>query len=247
MIRITVALLIPVLACGQDLLKRGADLYNKTCANGYCHSPGGTSGSTAPRLAARGFDADYISRVVRQGIPGTPMAGFGTVLPRADLTAIVVYVASLNGIAPSRNPAPREEPEKKLPPEAAQGRELFFDSVRGFGRCATCHQADGQGIPIASAIAKIPTTVAELRQLQTPSVRTATVAGESFPVTVVSQASKQTKVYDLTSPPPVLRTFVPSAITVKDGSQWRHESVLSAYSDADLQSILVFLRAVSKS
>jgi len=246
MMRFSLVALLPAIALGQDMLTRGADLYNKTCATGYCHAPRGAAGSTAPRLAARGFDQEYIGRVVRQGIPGTAMAGFGTALPRADMTAIVAYVANLNGITPSRNPAPEVEPEKKLPPDAARGRELFFDSVRGFGRCSTCHQVDGQGIPVASPIAKIPASVSELRRLATPEVRTATVAGESFPVVVVSQASKQTKVYDLTSPPPVLRTFAPSAVTVKSGSEWRHESLLTAYNDPDLQAILSFLRAVSQ-
>lgn len=246
MMRLSLVVLLPGLAFGQDMLSRGADLYNKTCATGYCHAPRGAAGSTAPRLAARGFDQEYIARVVRQGIPGTAMAGFGTALPRADMVAIVAYVANLNGITPSRNPAPEAEPEKTLPPDAARGRELFFDSVRGFSRCSTCHQVDGQGIPVASPIAKIPAGVSELRRLATPDVRTATVAGESFPVIVVGQASKQTKVYDLTSPPPVLRTFAPSAVTVKNGSEWRHESVLGSYSDSDLQATLVFLRAVSQ-
>jgi mono/diheme cytochrome c family protein len=246
MIRLNLIVLLPGLAFAQDMLTRGADLYIKTCASGYCHAPRGAAGSTAPRLAARGFDQEYIARVVRQGIPGTAMAGFGTALPRADMVAIVAYVANLNGITPSRNPAPEAEPEKKLPPDATRGRELFFDSVRGFGRCSTCHEADGQGIPVASPIAKIPASVAELHRLATPQVRTATIAGESFPVVVVSQASKQTKVYDLTSPPPVLRTFAPPAVTVKAGSEWRHESVMTAYADSDLQAILVFLRAVSQ-
>ena len=156
MMRLSFVALLPALALGQDMLTRGADLYNKTCAAGYCHAPRGAAGSTAPRLAARGFDQEYIARVVRQGIPGTAMAGFGTALPRADVVAIVAYVANLNGITPSRNPAPEAEPEKNLAPDAARGRELFFDSVRGFSRCSTCHQVDGQGIPVASPIAKIP-------------------------------------------------------------------------------------------
>lgn len=247
MIRWSLVVLLPALASAQDMLTRGADLYNKTCANGYCHAPKGASGSTAPRLAARGFDQEYILQVVRQGISGTAMAGFGTVLPRADLAAIVAYIANLNGITPSRNPVVAAEPEKKLPPEAARGRELFFDAVRGFGRCSTCHEVDGLGIAAASPIAKVPGSVAELLQLATPQVRTATVGGESFPALVISQRSKQTKLYDLTSPPPVLRTLAPSSVTVKDGSEWRHASALAAYSDAELQSILAFLRAVSRS
>ncbi len=244
MMRLTLVCLLPALACAQDAIGRGADIFSKSCATGYCHGPKGGSGSTAPRLAARGFTEDYISQTIARGIPGTAMPAFGDVLPRAQLFAVIAYVDSLNGITP-RNPAPEAEPEKKLPPEAAQGRELFFDSLRGFGRCSTCHQVDGFGIPVASPIAKIPADAAALRQLAIPEIHTATAAGETFPALIVSQRKNQTKLYDLTSPPPVLRTFAPGVVTLKTGSDWRHASVLSTYSDSELQSILAFLRAAA--
>jgi mono/diheme cytochrome c family protein len=244
MTRLTLVCLLPALASAQDMIGRGADIFAKSCATGYCHGPKGGSGSTAPRLAARGFSEDYISQTIRRGVPGSAMPAFGDVLPRQELVAVIAYVDSLNGITP-RNTAPEAEPEKKLPPEAAQGRELFFDSLRGFGRCSTCHQVDGFGIPVASPIAKIPADAAELRQLATPHVETATVAGESFPTLLVSQGKNQTKLYDLTSAPPVLRTCAPGAVTLKEGSDWRHASALSTYTDSDLQSILAFLRAAA--
>jgi len=244
MTRLTLVCLLPALACAQDMIGRGADIFSKSCATGYCHAPKGGSGSTAPRLAARGFSEDYISQTIRRGIPGTAMPAFGDILPREQLAAVIAYVDSLNGITP-RNPAPEAEPEKKLPPEAAQGRELFFDSLRGFGRCSTCHQVDGFGIPVASPIAKAPADAAALRQLATPEIHTATAAGETFPALIVSQGKNQTKLYDLTSPPPVLRTFAPGVVTLKEGSDWRHASVLSSYSDAELQSIVAFLRAAA--
>lgn len=235
---------LPVSAYAQDMLAHGADVFAKTCATGYCHAPKGGSGGTAPRLAARGFSEDYISQTIRRGVPGTGMPAFATVLNRGDLFAVTAYVGSLNGIT-MRSPAPEEGPEKKLAPEAERGRELFFDSVRGFARCSTCHQVDGFGVPVAAPIAKLPADVAALRRLSTPDVRTATVAGESFPALVVSQGKNRTKVYDLMSPPPVLRTFHSGSITLKDDADWRHASVLSSYSDADLRAILAYLHAVS--
>jgi cytochrome c peroxidase len=172
------------------------------------------------------------------------MPAFGTTMPRGDVAAIIAYVASLNGIAPSRNPAAEAGPETKLPPEAERGRSLFFDAVRGFGRCATCHQVEGQGIPVASPFAKVPASAAEFRGLATPQVQTASAGGETYPALVVSKGSKQVKLYDLTTSPPVLRTLAPASVTLKEGSEWRHASVVKAYSDSDLQSILVFLQAV---
>ena len=243
MIRPALLCLLPALVCAQDIVTRGADVFSKSCATGYCHGPKGGSGSTAPRLAARGFSEEYISQTVRRGIPSTAMPAFADVLPREQLAAVIAYVDSLNGIAP-RSAAPEAESEKKLPPEAARGRELFFDSLRGFGRCSTCHQVDDFGVPVASPIAKIPADAAALRQLATPHVETATVAGESFSALVVSQGKNQTKLYDLTSPPPVLRTLAPASVMLKETSNWQHASALSAYSDADLQAILTFLRAV---
>jgi mono/diheme cytochrome c family protein len=231
------------LASGQNALTRGADLFNQTCASAYCHGPRGAGGS-APRLTSRGFSEDYIAQTVRFGITGTAMPAFGTTMPRGDVAAIIAYVGSLNGITPSRNPTAEAEPEKKLPPDVERGRALFFDAVRGFGRCATCHEVDGRGIPIALPIAKVPGNAAELRGLASPQVQTASAGGETYPALVVSKGSKQVKLYDLTTPPPVLRTLAPASVTLKEGSEWRHASVVKAYSDSDLQSILVFLQAV---
>jgi mono/diheme cytochrome c family protein len=242
--RLAILCLLPTLGCAQDMAARGADVFAKSCATGYCHGSKGGSGSTAPRLAARDFSEDYIAQTIRRGIPGTAMPAFGDVLPRAEVIAVIAYVDSLNGITP-RNPAPQADTEKKLPPEAVRGRELFFDALRGFGRCSTCHQVDGFGVPAAAPIAQIPADAATLRQLPTPRVQTAIAAGESFPALVVSQGKNQVKLYDLTSPPPVLRSLSPASVTLTQGSQWRHSSALSSYSDAELESILAFVRAAS--
>jgi mono/diheme cytochrome c family protein len=237
--------LVPAIVCAQDMIARGGEIFAKTCATGYCHAPKGGPGSTAPRLAGRGFAEEYISQTIRRGILGTSMPGFATVLNRGELFAVTAYVASLNGIT-VRDPAPEGETEKKLPADAERGRKLFFDSVRGFGRCATCHQVDGIGISVATPIAKIPADASALRQLAVSDVKTASADGDSFPALVVSQGKIQTKVYDLTSPPPVLRTFASASVSLKDGSGWRHANVLGAYNDVDLGAILAYLRAVVK-
>src|SRR6185295_971611 len=116
----------------------------------------------------------------------------------------------------------------------AKGRALFFDSVRGFARCSTCHAADGLGIPVTTPISSVPENVAALRALATPQVKTATGAGESFPALVLTQGARETKVYDLTLPPPVLRVFPAGAIKIADGSAWKHSSVIASYRDAEL-------------
>jgi mono/diheme cytochrome c family protein len=202
-------------------------------------------------LAGRGFDQGYITSTVMRGLPGTAMPAFGTTLSRADLAAVIAYVATLNGIAnPTINvgpgPGAAGPAEPALSAEAERGRALFFDAVRGFGRCSTCHEVNGIGISVTTPIAKIPADVAALRALATPEIRTAAVDGEAMPALIVSQGKTRALFYDLTSVPPVLRTVDPGQLKVIEGSAWRHSSVTGAYDDAELASILAFLREVIK-
>jgi mono/diheme cytochrome c family protein len=231
----------------QQLIARGQEVYAKTCATGYCHGVKGAAGG-APRLASRGFDEAFIMTVTRTGVKGTAMQAFGSILPRADLMAVVAYVATLNGIA---NPslgrggqAAAEAPQRQLPAEAARGRALFFEAVRGFARCSTCHQIDGFGIAVTTPISTIPVSAAALRELAAPQVKTATAGADSFPALVLTQGARETKLYDLTLPPPVLRTFASPMVKVADGSSWRHAAAIAGYQDAELDAILAYLRAV---
>ncbi len=224
---------------------RGLDVFNKSCATGYCHGVKGTPGG-APRLAARGFDDAYVSQTVRNGIPGTGMPAFGTSLDREDLLAVIAYVDSLNGVTPPPNPFAMVRESRKLPPEAQRGRQLFADQVRAFQRCSTCHQADGIGIAVALPFTSVPDSVAALRQVATPQVETATAEGDSFPALPLNKSGAQAKLYDFKTLPPVLRTFPKGEVTFKEGSAWRHEAMLASYNDQELESILAFLRAVVK-
>jgi mono/diheme cytochrome c family protein len=244
-------LIIPALAWSQSL---GEKVFAQSCATGYCHGARGTPAG-APRLAGRGFDQSYITNTVMRGLPGTAMPAFGTTLSRADLIAVVTYVAGLNGIAnPTINlgpgPGAAGPAEPALSAQAERGRALFFDAVRGFGRCSTCHEVNGIGIPVTTPIEKIPADAAALRALATPGIRTATVTanggGDAMPALIVSQGKTRALFYDLTSAPPVLRTVDPDALKVAEGSSWRHASVLGAYNDAELALVLGYLREVTK-
>jgi mono/diheme cytochrome c family protein len=242
--RVLLMLALPALSLAQS---QGERLFAQSCATGYCHGARGTPAG-APRLAGRGFEQAYITNTVMRGLPGTAMPGFGTTLSRPDLVAVVGYVANLNGIAnPSINlgpggPGAAGPSEPALSAEAARGRALFFDALRGFARCSTCHEVNGVGIPVTTPISQIPADAGALRAIAAPDVRTANVAGESMPALIVSQAKTRALFYDLTSLPPVLRTVHPDALMVTNGSPWRHESVIGSYNDVQLTSILAFLR-----
>jgi len=234
---------LPALMPAQDLIKQGETIFSKSCATGYCHGARGTNGG-APRLAARGFDQAFIANTVAGGIPNTAMPAFGTTLSRADLNAVVAYVASLNGVTNLiTNSGPPGAVAAKLTGDSARGRDLFSDSVRSFGRCSTCHEVGGIGIPIATPIAKIPADVAALKALITPQVATVMIGSESMPALVVSKKANAVMFYDLTSAPPVLRTESPASVQTRDGSAWRHASVIGSYNDAELASILSYLRS----
>jgi hypothetical protein len=97
---------------------------------------------------------------------------------------------------------------------------------------------------VATPIAKVPASAVALRNLATPAVSTATFGGATMPALVLSQGSRSAIFYDLSTPPPVLHTAEPGAAKFTEGSSWRHSSVLGAYSDAELTSVLAYLRAV---
>jgi len=248
--KLLLLLFLPALANAQnlnDVLKNGEDVFAKTCASGYCHGAQGAGGG-APRIAARGFDQTFISNTVTRGIPNTPMPPFTMTLSRADLTAVIAYVAKLNGIA---NPAivtalPVPPAAPALSATAARGRDLFSDAFRSFGRCSTCHEVNGIGIPVAAPIASVPQTADTLKALATARVSTVTLSGETMPGLVIASKSDSVLFYDLTSAPPVLHTEVPAAVQVRANSTWRHLSVIGAYNDSELTSILAYLQATLK-
>jgi mono/diheme cytochrome c family protein len=241
------ALLLLAASLGaQDLaavLKQGEEVFAKTCSSGYCHGGRGAGGG-APRLSGRGFDQGFLNGLVARGVAGTAMPGFASTMSRVDLTAVVAYVASLNGVANpnigSAEPALRSE----LAGEPARGRTLFSEAARGFERCSTCHEVAGIGIPVATPISKVPTDSGALRNVQTPSVMTGTIGGENLPILMVSRKAQSVLFYDLTSAPPVLRTALPSEIQTRDGSSWSHASVTGGYTPEELNAVLAYLRTV---
>jgi mono/diheme cytochrome c family protein len=233
----------------QDVLKQGLEVFDKTFATGSCHGQRGTVGS-APRLAARGFDQDFLTNTIMRRVPGTSMAGFGTALSRPQITAVAAYLTTLNGIANPRitgaaTTGPAEAPATEaLSSEGAHGRALFSEAYRSFRRCSTCHDVQGIGISVTTPIKKVPANVAAPKALDTPAVKTATVGGEQMPVLVLSQGKQRTLFYDLTLAPPVLRNVSPSEIQIGEGTRWRHSSVVTSYTDAELASVLPYLRTV---
>jgi mono/diheme cytochrome c family protein len=231
----------------SDVLKKGEQVFASSCATGYCHGVKGGPGG-APRLAGRGFDQQYVNKVVNRGIPGTGMASFADRLSPLEVTAVVAYVAGLNGVTnphiTAAGPPGLASVRPSLTGEAARGEQLFKDAVRSFGRCSTCHEVGGFGIPVATPIAKVPASVAALKALATPNVKTGALDGDSMPVLILREGKQSTLFYDLTSVPPVERNADQGSVRFADGSSWRHSTVLGSYNDAELNAVLSYLQAV---
>jgi cytochrome c553 len=244
-IGVVALLLVPVVARGQqmpspqELAKRGATVYAASCT-GYCHGANGAAGTGAPALAGRGLDADYIDRVITHGIEGTAMVEWGQRMPKFDVAAVIAYVQSLNGLIATGNAVPLHG----LPAAAQRGSALFYDSDGNFTGCSNCHEMNGKGIPVARPISNVPADVQALRNLATPRVSTGTVGERTFPALVASQVRGETKIYDLSSLPPVLLTLSPSDVKISAQSSWQHSTALGTFKDEELASILDFLRAL---
>jgi mono/diheme cytochrome c family protein len=222
----------------------GAQIFAKSCAIGYCHGSGGAAGR-APRIQGRSFTADYLLKVTREGIPGTAMPAWQGRLTDAEIRAVVAYMLSISTGQAAAAPATGASaaPRVEIPPVARAGRALFFDAVRGT-RCGTCHAVEEWGVPVGPNLAASPPqSVAAIRDAPAPEVRTARLAGgEEFAALPVEEKDGWMKLYDLTVPPPVLRTVHASEVTLSGGSTWKHDAAVSFYSDQELETILVYLR-----
>jgi len=224
----------------QAAIERGAQLFRTQCATPYCHGPEGTAGR-APRLAGHRFNVNQMFKVITWGIPGTGMPEFTTRLKTQEIADLVAYVMTLGGTAPTPVTAPASQP-RALTPEARQGRALFFDPART-GNCGSCHDLDGWGVPVGPDLAGLPPNrIGDLRTVATRSVVTARPQGEPpFPAMLVERTETRVRVYDLTGPLPVLRTFPLARIDLEPGTSWRHEQAARIYTDTELATIAQFL------
>src|SRR3954463_12620219 len=112
----------------------GHDLYAQICQ--ACHGPGAQGTDRGPGLATSALlhgnaDADLF-RTVRNGVPGTQMAGFAA-LTDSDIWRIVAYVRTLQTSAFTTAGIATGDP--------AVGEALFF----GKAECGTCHEVNGRG------------------------------------------------------------------------------------------------------
>lgn len=243
MTRLCLLLLASAALHAQDAaIERGSQLYRTHCAVPYCHGPEGAAGR-APRLIGHSYNVNSMYKVITWGIPGTGMPEFTTRLKTEEIADLVAYAMTLRGAASSA-PAATPITPRTPTPEAKAGRALFFDANR-VGACGTCHELDGWGVPAGPDIAASPREqLTDLRRVSPGRVRTARPAGgePSFAGLLVENTEARVRVYDITGPLPVLRTFAPGQIALSPNTSWQHEQATRPYTNRELEIIGQYLR-----
>jgi mono/diheme cytochrome c family protein len=254
-----VILLLALLAQGIDAsvtIARGEQIFAQSCSGGYCHGAAGAAGR-GPRLRGRSLDRPFVLKVTRDGIPNSAMPAWSGRMSDADITAVVDYVMSIAGeekaaaIPPSAAPhgaEPASPPPFTGPAQAKRGLEIFFDAAND-NRCGVCHSLAGRGIAIGPGLEKFgslpPKELASaLRSTRSHQVMTARLKdGDTFPAILVERNAKIVKLYDLTIPPPVVRTFEPADIASLDPDRsWNHEPYIRQYTPEQLADLVAYVR-----
>ena len=225
----------------------GAKTFAMTCAVGYCHGAGGAA-NRGPRLQGRDFERSYLERVIRSGIPNTAMPGFAGRLKTEELDSVIEYVVRIAANrtgkvvpGPAAVPVIGESASQAVPGADApqsRGEMLFFDATRDV-RCGTCHQASGRGMKVALwTAATLPSKPKNLKQVRLRD-------GGSFPAMVIGEGADSAQVWDLTVPPPVLRTLPKAEIaSIGSDATWAHEAVTKGYTKQELEEVLRFMASV---
>ena len=238
--RLIILLLAVSLLPAADL-DLGLRVFRTSCAVGYCHGSGGSAGR-APKLTGRQFEHAFVLKITRDGVPNTGMPGWKDRLNPAELESVVAYVTNISGGVVPATPTGAATQQQEMPAAAKRGRDLFTDALRGVYRCNTCHALEGIGTPVGPNLASGgPSNTAAIRAGKPGTVRLATSGGDSFPALVAEQGD-WVKVFDLTSPPPVLRTFAKGEISFSSGSSWQHSSAVKNYSDSELSAVEAYLQ-----
>jgi len=233
---------------------QGGNLFSITCSSSFCHGEAGV-GAKGPSLRNRNFPPDFVRNTVTNGRSGTPMPSFKDSLSPAELNMIVGYVMSLspdNHAEETGAPAPAPAaPAAPLSATAQAGQAIFFDLSRP-GACAACHSYREKGGPIGpdlAAIAKRPPrdiyqamVKPTVPNAEYTMVSVAAADGQSATGILKAKTDAAVQIYDLSSVPPVLRSFYGAKVGPAPAKPpYPHD--LSSLSKDDLAALITFLKS----
>lgn len=238
-------------------IANGGQLFAITCSSSFCHGEGGM-GARGPSLRNRDFSPGYVRDTMLNGRSGTAMPAFKDALSGPEVAMIAAYVMSLS-------PNERQEsgpevaainsmPAVPLTAEAAHGAALFFDTTRASG-CSLCHGYAGKGgllSPDLSTMAKITPDAIQQSIIKPTATGTGYTAitvvtrnGGKFSGIVQSRSDDKVSLFDVSSAPPVLRSFYAAdGMTVEPyagPALYKHD--LTAYSKSERADLIAFLKS----
>jgi putative heme-binding domain-containing protein len=233
---------------------QGSNLFSITCSSSFCHGEAGV-GARGPSLKNRSFTPDFVRNTVLNGRSGTPMPSFKDSLAQAELEMIVAYVMSLspnnhNEDTEGAAPAP-PAPAAPLSSKAQAGQAIFFDLSRP-GTCAACHSYREQGGPVGPDLTGIAKrTPRDIYQgmvkpiVPSPGYQVVSITtgdGKTATGILKQKSDAVVQLYDLSSVPPVLRSFY-GAKTGPTPATPPYAHDLSSYSRDDLAALITYLKS----
>jgi mono/diheme cytochrome c family protein len=234
---------------------RGLQLFAITCSSLFCHGDGGI-GARGPSLRNRDFAPDFVRATVLNGRSGTPMPSFKDILKPDELADVVAYVMSLspnNHTADTAAAAP-ETASVPIPisEQAERGKALFFDQARP-SSCSFCHSYQGEGGPVGGDLAAAAKEPASLlyQHITHPGDHTSAITvtvhdGRSFTGVKAAETDQAVRLYDVSSVPPVLRSFYKAdGIKVSPSTKPPYAHDLVGYSKDDIADIIAFLQSAT--
>jgi mono/diheme cytochrome c family protein len=240
---------------GQSILSaqsaeaiQGKQLFNASCAVGYCHGLDGRAGR-GPRLRGRVWAKSYLYKTIEQGIPGSSMPAWQGRISEEKIASVVSYILSIS----KEQPGAEGERVQAIPstaPTDSPGKSLFFDLMRD-RNCSVCHRVSGAGAAVAApfkSFQPVPARALLAKITAQPAsgsnIRIRLAGGEEFCGVKAAADSQYLRVYDLGGAgPPVLRTIRKRIVLSETPcpSLNVHGSNSVVYSSLELESIADFL------
>ena len=252
-----------------QFIAEGAKLFATNCGNAYCHGTGGLGGG-APQLRDRGIPPAYAFKSISNGISGTSMPPFKSVISEEQIWKLVAFILSDAKAAPGSNGAdagptsirstPIKLPEAGSPASSVgdekAGKALFFDSSRP-KNCSACHAFNGEGTAIGPDLSAAAANKSardlflgiilsrDVKESQYATITISLRSGDKITGVKKEEDAESIKVFDTTELPAVLRTVQKENISkieyVKDSVM--PTDYASSYTIKQLLDIVTFLKS----
>lgn len=208
----------PAPQTAQARVAAGKAVFGASCSNDYCHGPEGEGGG-APNLRERRYTSQFLTRVIADGVAGTPMPGFRQKMTPDEIAQVVAYVFTLapagsavaavaapdaatsaKAVQPdtTRKPSIAASPPPSAPGVAARAGEVRGDPAAGRAiffdagqteNCRFCHTLGGRGGDVGPDLAAVASMSA--RDLFLSIVAPRAAAGSRFAAIAVTMKDGQ--------------------------------------------------------